>query len=85
MPVAGPGKDRISCPQCKQSIASSRTASHLEKCLGMGRRAVRKTIDRGEETSSEEEKSVKKIKKVARVLTQESPYFVSKSPIDVSD
>lgn len=29
------------CPNCSRSIAASRFAPHLEKCLGMGRNSSR--------------------------------------------
>ncbi|KAH9403988.1 Ataxin-7-like protein 3 [Tyrophagus putrescentiae] len=29
------------CPSCKRSLAASRLAPHLEKCMGMGRNASR--------------------------------------------
>lgn len=32
----------VECPCCKKTLAATRFAPHLEKCMGMGRQSTRK-------------------------------------------
>lgn len=46
--VSATADDRISCPHCQTKVSSQRLANHLEKCLGIGRRAKNKAVDDGD-------------------------------------
>lgn len=56
------------CPNCSRSIAASRFAPHLEKCLGMGRNSSRIANRRYESKTSNPERSLNKFKLIAGSL-----------------